>query len=123
MRSKFTIPILLIAAICILPGCMTYDSYVKIDDQMKKIQALEAQAQEKLAQVKAGEIAAPETLAWAQQANEEIKKAAQEINDLKKGKNIGWAELIGAVAASMLGGTGLVRAWRGPSHRRNFGEV
>lgn len=117
MSSKFTILILLITAICILPGCMTYESYVKIDEQMKKIKILEAQAQEKLAQVKTGEVAAPEVLAWVQQANEQIKAATQEINDLKKGKDIGWAELIGAIAASMLGGTGLVRAWRGPSHK------
>lgn len=117
MRSKFAILVLLIAALCFFSGCMTYDDFVKIDDQVRKVQALEAQAQEKIAQAKAGELTAPEALAWVQQANEQIKDANKEINDLKKGKNIGWAELIGAVAASMLGGTGLVRAWRGPSHK------
>ncbi len=108
---------LLIAALCFFAGCMTYEDFIKIDNQVRRVRILEEQAQEKLIQAKTGELTAPEALAWVTQTNEQIKEATKEINDLKKGKDIGWTELIGAVAASLLGGTGLVRAWRGPSHR------
>ena len=117
MKFRSKMFFLLVVAFLILPGCMTYEEYVKIDEQVKRVALLQEEAGVKLAGVKVGEVTAPEALAWVTRANEQILEANDEINKLKKGSNVGWLELLGAVAASMLGGTGMVRAWRGPTHK------
>lgn len=117
MKCKCITFVFLALTLFSLSGCMTYESFTRVDELTKQILVLEKEAQEKIAEAEAGDLNIAEAIAWVRQASETIEKAKDEIRDIKKSDNIGWVEVIGAALVSMLGGGGLIRAWRGPSHK------
>lgn len=117
MRYKYTAGMLLILTVMMSSGCMTYDSYLKVDELMGEISALQEEAQKKTEEANAGTLTVADALEFTREANKEIARLKDEADKIKKSENVGWAEIIGAAMASMLGATGFVRAWRGPTHK------
>lgn len=109
--------VLAISILMLLPGCLTSQSLQRIDELTKQICGLQDQMEDKIEKAHAGSLTTGEALDFIALAQAEVKSARDELRTIKEKENIGWTEIIGAVLASLLGTTGVIRAWRGPTHR------
>lgn len=123
MRYIFTILALLIGILIILPGCISTTSQTRIDDLTKKLTDLQTQVEEKMAKARTGELSIGEALEFVRYTEGELKDTRDELKDIKEKESVGWAEIIGTLIASMLGTTGVIRAWRGPTHKTTLSST
>ena len=117
MRYILTALALLIGILILFSGCISHQSQLHIEELTTKLNNLQGQVEDKIIKARTGELSVGEALEFIRHAETEIKSTRDELRRIKKRENIGWTELIGAVIVSLLGGNGIVRAWRGPTHK------
>ena len=119
IKNIFFIVAILVVAGWVLSGCLSYQGFVKVDDLNTQIRALDLQAQKKIVLAKAGKLSTKEALEFLGYATVEIGRIKTQIQNVRKTDNTGWVGLVVASLASILGATGWVRAWRGPTHKNS----
>lgn len=117
MKYIFTLAALIIGILILLPGCITLESQARIDALTLKINDLQDQIEDKITRALAGDLTTGEALEFIRYAETKLRSTRDELRTIKEKENVGWAEIIGALFASVLGTTGIIRAWRGPTHR------
>jgi len=117
MRNLFFVVAVMVAAVWVLSGCMSYKGFVKVDTLHQRILSLEKQSSEKIRLAKNGKMSVKESLEFLEYARAQIMDIKSQLKDTSKSENVGWPGLVGAVLASVFGATGWVRAWRGPTHK------
>lgn len=123
MRYLFISAAFIIAILILLPGCITLDSQARIDTLTAKINDLQHQVEQKISSARAGDLTTGEALEFIHYAEDQLKDTRDELRAIKEKENVGWTEIIGAIIASTLGTTGVIRAWRGPTHKTSLSPV
>lgn len=115
MKCFLSLIILIIVMMILLPGCVSTHSQLRIDTLSQKITDIQSRIEEKIIEARAGTLTAGEALKFMTLTNTELRTTRDELRNIKENDDVSWPEIIGALIASQLGMTGVIRAWRGPA--------
>lgn len=100
-----------------LSGCLSREGMVRVDDLMGRIIELEKESKTKIEAARAGDLSILGALEFVKLANEQISKLREEASQIKADEGASNLTMILGFIGSIIGSTGIVRAWRGKSHK------